>query len=551
MIYDKLLLRKSVLALTAVSIVVSCTPKEDAKLKERWDTQNSPLKIFASEQGFETKLANLPLSGQPDKMPWSDNYWPTYHGGITYRWLDSKSAELERALRQSSDRIYAGQLDDNESLQKLRSEVLGYSVYSKEKLEAMTPEERKKLIATLSPAEKLDIYRGAFDYPTVKAERARTNIENTLRKLPDADGNLTSNSKYVDKFKIPTWFGLCHAWAPATVLFNEPDEVTMTSKDGFEVRMAASDVKALLTYAVHSDRGGNSDLFMGKRCNTDFDADGIDPIIKLISEIKRGDMADVNAKVTELLNTQRLPAESLLAAASFFYGFAPSQLEAEAAFSALHDRLKSRSNGATVRNLAKVFKRSATNYADAGSTAEINFRRLQANLTEAIKISTPACTDTNAGAFHLVLANKVGLQKTSFVVDVTRDDEVWNQAVARYESKIVEEFTGDRISPDAAPGTVKEVRVRTKFIYTTEAAMDWKRVGDDKNLMDYHVTAGDRLSDGKRYYVYRLELDAGGNIIGGSWESSARPDFVWANEDFIFDSQFSDIEEIYYQSIGK
>ncbi|MDQ3231092.1 MAG: hypothetical protein M3Q07_04660 [Pseudobdellovibrionaceae bacterium] len=548
--YNNFLTKSSALALSAASIFAACTPQQSSVVKDRWNSDNDPVKMFASQSGFETDFDVLPLNGRPEKMPWSDHYWPTYHGGITYRWGDAKTSKLAVAVQSSSDLRFSGQLDNDPALQNLRSEVLGYVPYTKEQLQAMSPANRTKLIRTLSPAEKLDIYRGAFDYPTVAAERERTGIARTLRTLPGANGVLAPNPKYVPESKIPTWFGLCHAWAPATVFFKEPKQVTMTSKDGFEVPMASSDVKALLTYAVHHEKGGSSP-FMGQRCNDDFDAATVDPILEDLRLVKKGDMTDVNARVDGFIAKSNLSVEAMLAAASFFYNFAPSQTEADRAFKALYEILSTSARGVKARNLAKVYQRSLTNFADAGSNADIDWNLLQSKLTDSIRIASPACTDTNAGAFHLVLANKLGLQKTSFIVDITRDDEVWNQAAAEYSSRVIETFTGAQISPDAAPGTVSEVRVLTQFKYTTEAPMQWGRGGDGKNLRDYHVEAGDLYQAGNRTvrrYEYRLELDSEGRIIGGSWISTARPDFVWAMDDFIFDERFSDINDIYFES---
>ena len=62
-------------------------------------------------------------------------------------------------------------------------------------------------ISSLSPAEKLDIFAGRFDYPTVNSEWQRTSPQ-------DAQ-----------------WEGLCHGWAPASQFYLQPEPVNMTSKD--------------------------------------------------------------------------------------------------------------------------------------------------------------------------------------------------------------------------------------------------------------------------------------------------------------------------------
>ena len=45
------------------------------------------------------------------------------------------------------------------------------------------------------------------------------------------------------------------------------------------------------------------------------------------------------------------------------------------------------------------------------------------------------CADTNAGTFHVVAANYLGIKKKSFVEDRTFDYQVWNQPVMGFEVK--------------------------------------------------------------------------------------------------------------------
>src|SRR5690606_30831614 len=70
----------------------------------------------------------------------------------------------------------------------------------------------------------------------------------------------------------------------------------------------------------------------------------------------------------------------------------------------------------------------------------------------------PNCHDhLNAGAFHIVLTNKVGLQGSSFIADVERSRAVWNHAVNEYKTTIVNSYASP--AKDSAPGTVRRVRV--------------------------------------------------------------------------------------------
>lgn len=146
----------------------------------------------------------------------------------------------------------------------------------------------------------------------------------------------------------------------------------------------------------------------------------------------------------------------------------------------------------------------------------------------------PNCDDDlNAGAFHIVLANMVGLQETSFVADVERNRQVWNHAVNEYVTTVV----NDQLSPasDSAPGTVKRVRVKTVMSFILKIKENsWEPVlGTDYQINDV------------RNYEYYLELDASGKIIGGEWISGARPDFLWlmakANQ---FDGMFARLSDL-------
>lgn len=131
----------------------------------------------------------------------------------------------------------------------------------------------------------------------------------------------------------------------------------------------------------------------------------------------------------------------------------------------------------------------------------------------------PNCDeDLNAGAFHVVLANKVGLEQLSFVADVEGGRQVWNHAVNEYTSTIVNSNLPP--SDDSAPGTVKRVLIKTVMTFVLEIKKNnWEPVmGTDDHVNDV------------RNYEYTLDLDSTGKIIGGEWISKARPDFLWTME---------------------
>lgn len=131
--------------------------------------------------------------------------------------------------------------------------------------------------------------------------------------------------------------------------------------------------------------------------------------------------------------------------------------------------------------------------------------------------------DLNAGAFHIIIANKLGIQKKGFLMDVDRFNEVWNQPVVGFKTKILDSYLPPK--KKAAKTAVREMRVATELFYTDESSPEWNVVYGTQN----QIIA-------KRDLQYRIEIDAMGKIVGGEWESKERPDFFWFKEK---ETQFS------------
>jgi hypothetical protein len=327
---------------------------------ESWDSTNDP-KNFR-DINFSA-LWLLPQEGKIKINPWSGDYWPTYKGGISYRWADN-------SVREDSER-YFYDLED-------------ISVYES--------------TVKLSPAEKWDLYKGDSNWTLTKAERKRTKI--------------------FEEEDIAKWQGLCHAWAPAALLYHNPKPVTLIGANGHKIKFGSSDIKALMIYHLHLNDRSAKTKYLGSRCQLDFS--------KLKTELEEGIL---------------------------------SQGEYEE------------------------------------------------------KINSVKCgQDVNAGSFHIALANEIGRKKTGFIIDKTRDAQVWNHPVYSYKSKIIEKTRN--ISPESSIDTRKEVTVETKVTYITEVGQTWNKTWNKKS----YVTVK---------YKYILELGRFDRIIGGRWISFNRPDFIW------------------------
>ncbi len=210
----RLIVKSSFLCL--LIILASCRePQRDSNLHEAWNPQNDPV-AFGSFAN--TAFREIPKNGRLPQMPWSDYYWATFRGGISFRWQYSHPNTND---------------------------------YRHFLYEIMQPDQVKNLsnpvIAGLSPSEKYDIAMGRYDLPLT--QRARQQMLNSVQ-----NGG------------IPTWYGICHGWASASVAEPEPQQpILVRNQDGQEVVFFPSDLKALIS-KVYADAQLNT-RNLGQRCN--------------------------------------------------------------------------------------------------------------------------------------------------------------------------------------------------------------------------------------------------------------------------------------------
>jgi len=142
-----------------------------------------------------------------------------------------------------------------------------------------------------------------------------------------------------------------------------------------------------------------------------------------------------------------------------------------------------------------------------------------------------ACADLNAGAFHVLISNMLSKNVLAgFVGDRDRSLQVWNQPIFKFTS----DLTGRTRPPHskAAPGTQTEVYVDTTLYYTLEMRPQYQPISSP-------VVGNLRLQ-------YWLELDAQGNILGGSYDTWERLDFAWMQSQVLpFSGFFKNVQTIY------
>lgn len=145
-------------------------------------------------------------------------------------------------------------------------------------------------------------------------------------------------------------------------------------------------------------------------------------------------------------------------------------------------------------------------------------------------LTMDACDDVDPASFHLALVNLIGIQKQVLVYDDSRDQQVWNFPLYKYDYTL--ENNGQRLSRAQAAQLVGRTGAND-YAFNPDAK-SFVRVSMNiyfsKALGTPNAGAVAPTQEETRNFRYLLELDAQDNIIGGEWLDNSRashPDFVW------------------------
>ena len=184
----------------------------------------------------------------------------------------------------------------------------------------------------------------------------------------------------------------------------------------------------------------------------------------------------------------------------------------------------------------------------AASSYENLFAGGRCNLADAKVPKDPAsglitdytCFDVNPGSWVIILANRLGIQKKSFVIDATFDLQVWNQPMFSYSMSFFNILTDAQGELEASKVKVGDLKSRTeavmKFIKKMVNPKATHMVGVSMDIVYIAETNPTHNAPGndrkvKVNYVFTLELDDQNTIIGGEWLHNQHPDFLWAPAD--------------------
>ena len=461
----------------------------------RWDQANAPETFGVKSMKIADLQQEAALKGYLSDKPWADSYWPLNKKGMSHRWNGS-DASFDSFDEQAQS--------------------------AKDALAAEAPEGQAPWTTSwkLSPAEKYDILLRDGSYAMTKE-------------------GWTVYQDYEDYEHDWSWMGHCHGWAAAAYLEKAPAASVVANIDGKQVLFTEGDIRGLLTKAYSTNKMSGQTAFMGTRCNAR-------TIVKdELGRIVDGTVYEVAAEEEppegETENSEEPKKKGNVETAKTIY---------------IKRNFWSRYNLLTYTESVgsdeeKVMQATAVAAEPDGAFVVSTFAsiadyRAQKVESERVFVYNKACRDTNAGAFHLVLAqylSDLNDTKRSFVMDVTREDQVWNQPVYGFESTIesvenIDEIE-DPLKDFRAEGTVQIAKVTTEVHYALERGP----------YVDYNEENGSKITS--KTYRYTLEIDKDGYVIGGewavsasSWGGSSAPDFLWAPQGQLTNSSTVDYTAI-------
>lgn len=173
------------------------------------------------------------------------------------------------------------------------------------------------------------------------------------------------------------------------------------------------------------------------------------------------------------------------------------------------------------------------------------------------------CFDTNPHTWHLAVVNAIGKENRSIVMDATFDYEVWNQPILGYQylyfnpvqvessvndaSEVYKNWQSAAVNITSPQFTKTDPFLKWRYKRTKDGAIDelFYKNNPDKRphfvvgvamAVEYLVETKPTQSvtdsaqkDGTKgvIYMYDLEINKHGEVIGGEWYSNAHPDFLW------------------------
>ena len=439
---------------------------------DAWNWRNNP-------RGFRTELSyvfdDLPLEGASSRIGWAASYWPYYQDGINYRWQGddvlSPAEKYDKAFHN---------WEPEDGFMDLKPWDSWTCEYDEEYYDKLGP-----------VAEWTNRNKGTW--------RAHNGIDDDKDEVVDADECKEDRSEYDG---LETWWGICHAWAPAAIMEDEPQAAVERNGVKFEV----SDIKALLIQQW--DRA--SAYMVGGRCN-DRELERDDT-----GRITNSECRDLNAGSWHVIITNLLGKHSR-----------PFVIERTTNYEIWNQPLV----GYEVTEQREITLEEAHELlevvvASQGGTGEfVQGIEEGTGLAEAIlkfvNEGTEEELDDDARLFSNAVTNILAARPFETLAEL---DDVSGVGSSAFGS--LRRYVENNNLVPANPDEYKYNDDATRFI-EVRMTTDW--VTESHASADPMTPVNDRYMRHDNYH-YILELNDDGEVIGGEWVGSSNtnhPDFVW------------------------
>jgi hypothetical protein len=440
---------------------------------EAWGSSDNPA-LFSTT--LEYRLAELPRNGEATNIPWAGSYWPVYEDSINRKWEGASS----------------------------KSPAAKYG----------------EAFGVTGVEDAVSRYHG------IDGQSSRTSCTTTSQCNSQLGESCAIRPGQTTGRCIPTWWGICHAWAPVSILHPEPKKAVTWNNVQFKV----NDIKALMTLVY--DR--TESRFVSLRCNLQHSADEIS-----FDKYGRPTGNSVACKDTNPGTFHVLVANYLgKQGESFVYD---RTFDVEVWNQPLRGYRITAMNEVTAleaNKLIGVTAESGTTVERTGSVSGGTWSHLGSFPVTPGTALTVAMTGTGDPDLHV----RFGSQPTAQTYDcrpyANGPTEQCDLTVPDGASAVFVSVLGYG-SGAASTYNVKVTSggaIPTTYAFNNNAAklykvhMDVDYISESPSTLDGNLGSTiDRYTHTDRY-DYILEVDAAGKIIGGEWigaSKTAHPDFAW------------------------
>lgn len=461
---------------------------------DAWNYRNNP-RGFRADLNY--KFEEMPLEGATNITPWTDTYWPYYQDGINVRWqkrepLDAGGSWKGMSPAEKYDIAFKGWMPE-----------AGFTELKPFNTDDCTFD--AEYYSSLGPV-------ASWTHTNKGLGRMTDGVDGDNDGVADADECAQVNDGGKKDFDgAESWWGICHAWAPAALMEQEP--LAPVTRNGviFEV----SDLKAFLTQQWDRSQAYS----VGGRCNeNELERDDNGRII-------REECRDLNAGSWHVIVTnfigmnkkgmviERTTNYEVWNQPLFGYKITEQdEISLQDAHELLKIKQESTGNGTFVQGVEEE---------SAEAIAMLEF----VNEADFVTLDDTARMDKRAAT------NIIAWRDGADGQPGTGDDNLFGSLAELDEVKYVGSRSFGRILGYAlSNGYSNET-----YIYNGDAerfvkvsmTTDW--ITEQHPSIERTDTIIDRYTN-HDYYDYILELDEAGSIIGGEWIGDSienHPDFVW------------------------